>query len=214
MTPNRSTEDLIRQLAASPAPRGLSPLALPGGMLGAMALALGAFWLVFGLRADLAAALALPQVQAKSVLPLALFGLAVWLARASARPGARLAVWPLVIPVGVGLLMVAQRVAGGAPGGSLLAEMLGQTAGACLVSITLLAALPLAAGLALLRRGAPTRPVLSGALLGLGSGAGIAAGYALHCTEDSPLFFMLWYGLAIAATTGLGAALGHRLLRW
>ncbi|HBT01009.1 MAG TPA: hypothetical protein DEB47_14365 [Citreicella sp.] len=71
-----------------------------------------------------------------------------------------------------------------------------------------------AAGLALLRRGAPTRPVLSGALTGLAASAGTAAGYALHCTEDSPLFYVSWYGLALCLASALGAWLGHRHLRW
>ena len=63
-------------------------------------------------------------------------------------------------------------------------------------------------------RTAPTRPVLTGALLGVAIGAGVAAGYALHCIEDSPLFFVSWYGLAIGIVGGVGGLLGHRLLRW
>jgi hypothetical protein len=93
-------------------------------------------------------------------------------------------------------------------------EIMGQTALACLVSVTVLSALPLAVGLWLMRHGAPTRPALSGALLGLAAGAGVTAGYALHCPDDSPLFFVLWYGLAMCLPTGFGALLGHRFLRW
>ena len=65
-----------------------------------------------------------------------------------------------------------------------------------------------------LRRGAPARPALTGALLGLASAGGIAAGYALHCTEDSPLFFVSWYSLAILLVAGLGALAGRRVLHW
>jgi hypothetical protein len=66
----------------------------------------------------------------------------------------------------------------------------------------------------MLRRAAPVRPGVTGALLGLAVGAGVAAGYALYCTEDSPLFFMLWYSLAIGIVAGCGAILGLRFLRW
>jgi hypothetical protein len=38
--------------------------------------------------------------------------------------------------------------------------------------------------------------------------------YSLVCTEDSPLFYVTWYGLGILLVAGLGAALGARLLRW
>ena len=75
--------------------------------------------------------------------------------------------------------------------------------------------MPLLAGtLWALRRGASTRPALAGAVAGLLSGGAAAAIYAVHCTEDSPLFYAVWYSLAILAVTGLGAALGSRVLRW
>jgi hypothetical protein len=41
-----------------------------------------------------------------------------------------------------------------------------------------------------------------------------AAGYALHCTDDSLPFIALWYGGAIVMCTLAGAVLGPRLLRW
>ena len=212
MTERRTTEDLIRQLAASPAPAPFHPVAAVGGMLAQLALGLGLFLLVFGLRTDLVVAWAHVPVQAKTILPVLLSLVAIRLALRSSVPGGRVALWPLTLPVALaGLLLVHRLVVAD---GSLLAEAIGQTALACLVSITLLALLPLAAGIFFLRRTAPTQPVLTGALLGLAAGAGVAAGYALHCTEDSPLFFVLWYGLGIGAVGGIGAALGHRFLRW
>jgi hypothetical protein len=72
----------------------------------------------------------------------------------------------------------------------------------------------LAATLWALRRGASTRPALSGALAGLLSGGAAATVYAVHCPEDSPLFYASWYVLAILGATALGALLGARLLRW
>jgi hypothetical protein len=41
-----------------------------------------------------------------------------------------------------------------------------------------------------------------------------AAGYALHCVDDSVPFVALWYGGTIALCTFAGWMLGPRLLRW
>jgi hypothetical protein len=213
MNAKRTTNDLIRDLAARPVPAPWSPAATLGGMLSAVAVTLTLFWFAFGLRADLAEAIQRIPVQAKTVLPVALAILAVGLAFASARPGRAVTLWPLAIPVAFGAGMVVLRIAEGASS-PLLMELVGKTAPACIASITLMSLLPLGAGLALARRAAPTRPELTGALLGVAAGAGIAAGYALHCSEDSPLFFMTWYSLAICIVTVIGGFAGGRLLRW
>jgi hypothetical protein len=131
----------------------------------------------------------------------------------SARPEGRVLLWVLALPAGLALLLFGMRALS-VPEGQLVRELVGQAAVPCLVSIPMLSVVPLAVGLWLLRRGAPTRPVVSGALVGLAVSAGSAAGYALHCSEDSPLFFVVWYGLAIAISTTAGALAGHRLLRW
>ena len=73
---------------------------------------------------------------------------------------------------------------------------------------------PLGAGLWALRRGASTRPARTGALLGLAVGALATVGYSLHCTEDSPMFYVTWYGLGMGISAALGALAGRRLLRW
>lgn len=213
MNAKPTTDDLIRDLAARPLPATWSPATTFGAMLGAAALILALFFLIFGWRADLGAAMQQGPVRAKTLLPVTLFLVAAGLALASARPGRQVSLWPLAVPLGLGAVLVGLRIADGT-GATLMAELVGKTAPACLVSITTMAMLPLGAGLFLARRAAPTRPALTGALLGLAAGAGIASGYALHCTEDSPLFFMTWYSLAICAVTLAGAVLGARLLRW
>lgn len=213
MTAKRRTDDLIRDLAARPVPAAWSPAATLGGMACAIAGMLALFWIVFGLRADLGPALGRVPVQAKTVLPFALSCLAGGLALASARPGGRVRLWPLALPLVPGAVLVVLRIAQGGAS-PLMAELVGSTAPACIASISLMSLVPLAAGLLLARRAAPTRPALTGALLGLAAGGGIAAGYALHCTEDSPLFFMTWYGLGICAATVTGAFAGGRMLRW
>lgn len=208
----RTTDDLIRELATRPAPAPFHPAVAGAGMLATLVFAMGIFLFAFGVRADLAAAWVHVPVQAKTVLPVLLSVAAAWLALRSARPEGRVSLWPLALPAGLALLLFANRLV--TTDGPRLAEAFGQTATACLVSITLLSAFPLAAGVLYLRRAAPTRPVLTGALLGIAVGAGVASGYALHCTEDSPLFFVAWYGLGIGLVGGVGAYLGHRFLRW
>lgn len=212
MTERQRTEDLIRDLAAAPLPARFSPAATVGGMAGVLVIALALYFAGFGLRPDLVAAWAQLPVQAKSILPALLSLLAFSLVLRSARPDGRMILWPLAVPIALALGMVIFRVAGA--DGSLVAEALGRTALACLASISMLSALPLAVGIVFLRRAAPTQPILAGALLGVATAAGVAAGYALHCTEDSPLFFVSWYGLAIGIVGGVGGWLGHRFLRW
>lgn len=212
MTDRRSTEDLIRDLAAAPVPVRFSPgfavCAMAGLMLGGLAL----YFAVFGLRPDLGSAWTHLPVQAKSILPALLSLSAMWLALWSARPESRIVLWPLGVPVLLAIALALFRIM--VADGSLVAEAVGQTALACLASIAMVSVLPLALGIVLLRRAAPTQPTLTGALLGVAIGASVAAGYALHCTEDSPLFFVTWYGLAITIVGAVGARLGHRFLRW
>lgn len=213
MTVKRTTEDLIRDLSSRPVPPPLSARRTLGAMLFAILLPLLLFWFAFGLRQDLGEALGRLPVQAKTVLPLALCLLAAGLAIGSGRPGERPALWILAVPALVGLALVGLRLAEGTDTG-LLSEIVGQTALACVSSITVMSTFPLWVALRTFQRAAPTRPSLTGAMLGLAVGAGVASGYALHCTEDSPLFYMSWYVLAICAVAGLGAVLGNRVLRW
>lgn len=213
MTNHLSTENLIRRLAASPPPTRLSAPLAAGSMLGAVGLAVGLFLLMAGPRADLLPALANPAMWAKLALPMALAIPALMLALRSARPGAALRLRVLAIPVAAALALFVARLVQ-TPPDQILPGILGSSAAACLVSITALSAPAIALGLMLFRRGAALRPALTGGLIGLAASAGATAGYALHCNEDSPLFFTIWYGLAILAGTTAGSIAGRRLLRW
>jgi hypothetical protein len=84
----------------------------------------------------------------------------------------------------------------------------------CLVSIPVIAVVPFAAVVWAVRRLAPTSLERAGALAGLVAGGVSAAGYALHCTDDSLPFIALWYGGALILCALAGAMLGPRLLRW
>jgi hypothetical protein len=38
--------------------------------------------------------------------------------------------------------------------------------------------------------------------------------FAMHCTNDSPLFVAIWYTLAIGLTAIVGLLVGQYVLRW
>lgn len=208
------TDDLIAALVADrhPAPN------LRRGTLAALAATLAisaaALTLIWGLRPDLGAALA-PLVALKSVLPLGLGAVALALALRRARPAvadgglpSALLAAPALALVAVGLTLVSTEATG------WQMQALGKSVAKCLVSIPLLAALPLAGLMLALRQGASLRPAPTGFAAGLAAGGFATFLYSLHCTEDSPLFYSLWYSLALLAVAGSGAALGPRLLRW
>ena len=55
---------------------------------------------------------------------------------------------------------------------------------------------------------------LAGAVAGIAAGALAATLYAMHCTDDSPLFVATWYTIGIGIMALAGSVLGERLLRW
>ena len=212
------TEDLIAQLAAEPRlttpPGAVGQGALRGIALGLVVTA--TLFLVFwGIRPAVLEHLSIPVTAAKTLLALALALLALPLALRSARPGAgggplALAIW--AVPAAAAALFVWAFATTGA--GARLAGVLGHSIHVCLPSITVLS-VPILSGLLLaLRRGAPVRPALSGALAGLVAGGLATTVYSLFCTEDSPLFYAVWYSSGILIATGIGALAGKRWLRW
>ena len=64
------------------------------------------------------------------------------------------------------------------------------------------------------RASLPSRIAGACTLAGLAAGVVATAIYSLFCTEDSPLFYSLWYSLGICISIGLGALAGRRWLRW
>ena len=78
----------------------------------------------------------------------------------------------------------------------------------------LLSIAPFAALLFALSEGAPAKPRLTGAVAGIAAGALAATLYAMHCTDDSPLFVATWYTIGIGIMALAGSVLGERLLRW
>jgi hypothetical protein len=212
MATKQTTEDLIRRLAAEPAPARFAEGRIALTVLGALVLGLGLYLVIHGPRPDLAQSLAGGVTVAKPLLPALLLVTGLTAALRLARPGQRAGFWVwgvvVVADAGASLILATMTQDG------VAAMKVGAAAFKCLSMIVLLSALPLVLGIAQLARGATLRPALSGAMLGMASGAGAAAGYALACTEDAPLFFVVWYGAAILTATAVGALLGARWLKW
>ena len=187
-----------------------------GSQMGAgLGLSLAIFVVFLGVRHDFAVALSDPHVMFKFIFAASLVGCLLPVVIRAVRPEVRLlqplrwVALPLVV-LGAG---VAFQLLTSAPE-AWLTGMIGQNPGSCLKSIPALAVGPLVVLLLILRNGAPTRPVLSGAVAGIVSGGFAAFIYALHCPDDSALFVALWYSLAIGITALAGALLGNRFLRW
>jgi hypothetical protein len=210
------TQSLIRALsqdAAAGAARLDRRLTL--GLALAAGLAAIVWFVLLGPRQDIAEALATVRFPFKFVVTLALAGTAALAWRRTARPGAPLGtVAPLLLAapalVAAGVVMELFAI----PEGERMARLIGTNATVCLTFIPLIGALPLAALLAALRNGAPTRPTLAGAFCGLAAGGLAATFYAAHCIDDSPLFVATWYTIAIGMLTLAGALAGRFLLRW
>jgi hypothetical protein len=209
------TDDLIRAISADTLRQPHLRTMLVLGMLPSLVIAFLALWLVLGFRADLTTALVTPISLVRIILMGMLGIVATRLALLMARPeGGQLArFWPLaaVAAAAFGLVLWAYVAT---PEDARQMAAVGKTMTKCLVTIPMLSVLPVATLLYVLRQGATTAPMRAGFVAGL-AGSGLAAAiYALHCTEDSPLFYVTWYGLAIMGVTLVSTFLGARVLRW
>lgn len=209
------TQDLIKALSTDVRP------AMPIGRAWWIAAALGAavaamvFFVTIGPRLDIAAAVQTVRFPFKFVVTTALAMTAFGLLRVLSRPAAELRrAWPwlLLAPALLGLAVVAEVFV--IPADQLTTRLVGTNLAVCLTFIPLIGIGPLAIFLAALRHGAPTRPVLAGAVAGLAAGGLAATFYAAHCTDDSPLFVATWYTIAVAMLALLGAVLAPRVARW
>lgn len=209
------TDDLIRILSTNvePIDRRQVEREVAAAVGIGTAAAVGAVLIFSGPRADVSDARALTFLMLKLAFAIAIIVTAsIYLVRL-ARPGGEMrtkitwAGWPFL---GIALLAAISLV---------LAPLwhwhtMGTDWLECLLSIPLIAIVPFAVVIWVVRRMAPTDLTRTGALAGLVAGGMSAAGYALHCTDDSLPFIALWYGGTIALCMLAGAVLGPRLLRW
>jgi hypothetical protein len=201
------TDDLIRALAADHAARAPSlERSLARAVALGLAISAALFAAILGPRPDLAVVIGEPRFAFKLLLTLLLAASSFMLASRLARPARDTKRWWLVLAAVPVLLAAAVLTELSVlPAGSWSARLIGSNAALCLASVPLLA---------VLRRSAPLRPGVTGAVAGLCAGGLGAALYATHCIDDSPLFVATWYGVAIAGTAIAGASAGRTLLRW
>jgi hypothetical protein len=210
------TDDLIAALVEdraipAPKPRAAIICAIAAGAVIAALL----FMSIMGYRADIAQAAGTYRFLFKFVFTLALaasaIGLLFKIFRPEASPGRRL--WLIAFAPGMLLIAVFAELLV-MPSATWMPRLIGVNARFCLTLIPLLSIAPLLAFLWALRQAAPANPGLAGALAGL-SASGIAATlYASHCVDDSPLFVMTWYSIAIGFVTLIGYFAGKRWLAW
>jgi hypothetical protein len=210
------TDDLIRALAADSGVRPMPPgRALALALIPGVAIALGLYFAVLGLRPHLLTLLGEPRLTFKLGLAFLLVVLSRALALRLVQPGADIRRAALLLSIVPGLLGLASLVEiATVPPAEWGQRLMGANALFCLKTIPFLALAPLAAALLALRQGAPEHPAIAGAATGLFAGAIGAALYATHCPDDSPLFVAAWYSLAIGFVIAIGALAGSRLLRW
>lgn len=209
------TDDFVRALAADTLPA--RPLVLTAllGLVPALTLAAIVVWATLGFRVDLLQAIFVPVSAARFVLTGVLAVCALRIAVVLSRPqGQSLAQLGPLVAIGIMALGLWYWAFVTTPAEGLQMAVVGKTVSVCLVAIPILSILPTLSVLAMLRHGACTAPRLASAMAGLAGSGAAAAVYALHCTEDNPLFFVTWYGLAIAMVTAATTIIGPRYLRW
>lgn len=210
------TDDLIAAMAADakstswPIGRSLWLAAGVGAVVAAII-----FLMEVGARPDLSYVIETPRFLFKYILTISLFVTAMGLMLHLAHPGGLPRTWLMAIAIPpillIGGVLVEFIVV---PPAGWYYRVVGMNSSACLTLIPLLSAAPLVALLFAMRQGATTHPIFAGASAGLVS-AGIGATlYATHCADDSALFIGVWYVVAVAIVTVVGAAIGAWLLRW
>jgi hypothetical protein len=211
------TDELIDLLSTDvePVPRSRVPRMIGIAVVLAGATALALILFTYGIRNDLDSAGALAAMLLKLAFALVIaIPAAIYLMRL-ARPGGERNIplpW-LGLPFGA-IVLVALINLALAPMSHWDDLVAGRDWLECLVSIPIIAIVPFAVLVWAVRQMAPTDLTRTGALVGLVAGGLSAAGYALHCVDDSVPFVALWYSATIALCTLAGAKLGPRLLRW
>lgn len=209
------TETLLKALAADTIipwkPEKSIRLALIAGNI----IAGIAFFAGIGFRPDILFAMGTSRFLVKFAVTLPLVFAATAAMLRAAQPGTSfgvrgwaLAISPLVLVFAVLIEIVT------IPPPFWGSRMVGTHALNCLTLIPLLSIGPLACFLLALREGAPTRPGLAGAIAGLAASGIAATFYATNCTDDSPLFVVIWYPLAVGFVTLIGYLSGRQFLRW
>jgi hypothetical protein len=209
------TEDFINTLAVDRTVDAAPGRALALALVVGTVIAAVVFAEMLGVREDVGEAMQTIRFPFKFVVTIALAIAGLTLVSSLERPGAdvhaaaRLLILPALL-IGIAVLLELVVV----PSSDWAPLMIGTNAFVCLTTIPTIAIAPLVAVLIAMRHAAPTDPMRAGAAAGLAAAAVAATLYGSHCTDDSPLFVVIWYSLAIALVVAAGALIGSRLLRW
>jgi len=212
------TDELINTLvadhAAQPGPKPVGH-GLVMAIIGGLAISYALFSLTLGVRPDFISALGTWRYDMKLGVNLVLMIAATWVALRLSRPTATplTAMRALMVPVLLLLAAVLYELVTVSVS-AWPSRAMGVNGVMCVASILFLSLLPLTATIYALRQGAPTSPAVMGAVGGLLAGALGATVFAMHCTNDSPLFVAIWYALAIGLMSIFGLLVGKRALRW
>ena len=212
------TDELINTLVADHA---VQPRPKPVGqglvmaIIGGLAISSALFSLTLGVRPDILSALSTWRFDLKLSANLVLLIAAAWVALRLSSPTTipLSAMRALLVPALLLFAAVIYELVT-VPASEWPSRAMGVNGVMCLVSIISLSVLPLTATIYALRQGAPTSPAVMGAMGGLLAGALGATVFAMHCTNDSPLFVAIWYALAIGLMSMFGLVVGRHALRW
>ena len=215
-----NTDHLIDILGANlePAPHGQFEKMLNLAMATGGAAAFGLMLATVGPRPDLHSTAHLEWLAVKLVFALSVIGTGTPLLVRSMRPGLEnatnwaLIFFPFSVAIAVALAMLLLDSPQAWRGMVLGAKTV--SSARCVLCIPFFSAIPLAALIWALRKGAPTQLKPCGAIAGFVAGGFGAAAYALSCASDTIPFIAIWYGAAIMFCAVIGAQLGPRLLRW
>jgi hypothetical protein len=207
-----STDDLIHSLASAAGARRSASLRAAFAVAGAASLACALFLVfsVIGIRHDFAdMAVRMPfgfKLAYTGSLVVGSFVVALYVATPAASATALYALLPTIILLALGVLFD--------PTGF---PIMGRTSTAvvfCVGSILFLSLPAMILTFRAMRKGAPTRPLVAGAVIGVLSASIGAIAYALACKNDGTAFVAIWYTAACAIMALIGAVVGHRVLRW
>lgn len=196
------TDELISALAADD--RSDPPHLMMRLLAGAFAslFLLLVFW---DMRPDFVQAITKPLVMTKFalVLPLPILLAGLW-----PRPDRDMPLWPVLLPLALAAGLFLTTL----PAQNPWQAIWGQSPLACVSSIPLLAVPPALALFGALRRTVVADPARAGLVAGLMAGALATLVYALHCDQDAPAFYTVWYSVGIAISAAAGRLAGRRWL--
>jgi hypothetical protein len=211
------TRDLVARLARdiSPVERDAVPRRLNRALMLGLAGSTVLLVALYGVRSDMPELILTTMFWVRLIFPLAIIAAAMKLAERLGRPGAPLkfAWFAVALPI-VTMLLAAGGILMATPPGYRLQLMLGTTWRTTTASVVVLSFPSLTAMMHAMKQLAPTRLALAGAGAGLLAGAQGLLVYSLYCSEMAVPFWGVWYVLAIAITTAIGAAIAPHCLRW